>query len=98
MPVVEELNGEQEEEKEEGCGQHHEKGMYSQCSFKVTWLPQQKKIHTKNGFFHFLLFYAITDTALIKFWYKKKAAVFVLFFAFLLKMPQCLRGDLGNEA
>ena len=96
MPVVEELNGEQEEVMEEGCEQHHEKGMYSQCSLKVTWLLQQKTHAHKNGFFHFLVFYAITDMDLIKFWAKESCCF--CFFAFLLKMPQCLRGGLGNEA
>lgn len=40
--VVVGLEGEQEEVKEEGCGQRHEKLAWSRCSLKVTLLLQQK--------------------------------------------------------
>lgn len=71
MPVLEELNGEQEEVKEEGCGQCHEKQTWSRCSLKVTLLLQQKTKPHKNGFSHFLYVCAIMDTELIKFWPKE---------------------------
>lgn len=57
--------GEQEEAKEEGCAQCHEKQVGSWCSLKVTLLLWQRKL-TKNGFSHFLYFCAIRDTDLIK--------------------------------
>lgn len=55
MPVVEELNGEQEKVKEEGCGQCHEKQTWSWCSLKVTLLLQKKKksTYTQKWIFSF---------------------------------------------
>lgn len=77
MPVVELLNGEQEEEEEKACGQCHEKRTCSQCSLKVTWLLQSKK---KPGFSHLLLCCAIADMGLIKFWPKESHFCFLVSF------------------
>lgn len=85
--LVVELNGEQEEVKEEGCGQRREKQMRSQCSLKVTLLLQEKNTHTKNSFSHFLHFCTIKDR-FDKVMAKRK--LLFLFFGFFFKMSRCL--------
>lgn len=86
MPVVEKLNGETEEVKEEGCGQRHEKQTWSRCSLKVTLLLQKKKKNNpQKWIFSFFIHLCHYEHRFDKVRAKKR--LLFLFF----KMPWCLR-------